>query len=72
MRHPHSGPCLIEGKWTSRSSQNFLFEEVGIATVYGLDGPGSVPGMATSQLPDRLWGPLILLSNGYRGRFYQG
>jgi len=35
---------------------------VGIATDYGLDGPGSKPGMARfSALPDRPWGPPSLL-----------
>ena len=41
---------------------------VGIATVYGLDGPGSNPGGGEISLtcPDRLWGPPSLLYNGYR------
>ena len=41
---------------------------VGIATGYGLDGPGSNPGgseiFRTST--DRPWGPPSLLYNGYR------
>jgi hypothetical protein len=40
---------------------------VGIATVYGLDGPGSNSGGARfSACPDWPWGPPSLLYNGYR------
>ena len=42
---------------------------VGIATGYGLDGPGSNPGGGGEifrTCPDRPWGPLNLLYNGYR------
>ena len=43
---------------------------VGIATDYGLDGLGSkkeIPvGTRSSARPDRPWGPLSLLYNGYR------
>jgi hypothetical protein len=46
---------------------------VGIATGYGLDGTGSMSGSArffsSLQCSDRLWAPLSLLSNGYRGLF---
>jgi hypothetical protein len=48
---------------------------VGIATVCGLDGRGSIPGMAgffSSQRPARLWCPPSLHSSGYRGLFRQG
>jgi hypothetical protein len=46
---------------------------VGIATGYALDGPGSIPGSERfSILPDRLWGPDSLLSNGYRGFLPRG
>jgi hypothetical protein len=52
---------------------------VGIATGYGLDGRGvgvRVPVEArffsSSRRPDRLWVPLNLLSNGYRGLFPWG
>ena len=39
---------------------------VGIATDYGLDGPGSNPvGTRFSTRPDRPWGPPNLLYNGY-------
>ena len=45
---------------------------VGIATDYGLDGPGS----RFSARPDRPWGPPSLLQNGYRvfpgGKVRQG
>ena len=41
---------------------------VGIATGYGLDGPGSntCGGEIFRTSPDRPWGPLSLLYNGYR------
>jgi hypothetical protein len=44
---------------------------VGIATDYGLDGRGSIPGrgkrfLPIPQRPDQLWGPPSLFSNGYR------
>jgi hypothetical protein len=40
----------------------------GIATDYGLDGPGSNPGGGEifRTCPDRPWGPPSLLYNGYR------
>jgi hypothetical protein len=43
---------------------------VGIATGYGQDGSGLIPGTArffSPQHPDRLWGPLTLLPNAYLG-----
>ena len=41
---------------------------VGIATGYGLDGPGieSRCGEIFRTCPDRTWGPPRLLYNGYR------
>jgi hypothetical protein len=41
---------------------------VGIATVYGLDDPGSNPGGGEifRTCPDRPWGPPSLLYNGHR------
>ena len=41
---------------------------VGIATGYGLEGPGSNPGGGEifRNSPDRPWGPPSLLYNGYR------
>jgi len=41
---------------------------VGIATDYGMDGPGSNPGgdEIFRTCPDRPWGPSSLLYNGYR------
>jgi hypothetical protein len=45
---------------------------MGIATGYGFNGPGSIPGrsiFSSSQRPDRLRGPPSLLFNGYRGSF---
>ena len=40
---------------------------VNIATLYGLDGPGQNPGWCeiSRTLPDRPWGTLIFLCNGY-------
>jgi len=44
---------------------------VGIAPGYGLDGPGNPGGVEIfSTCPDRPWGPLNLLYNGYR--FFPG
>jgi len=44
-----------------------LGSSVGIATDYGLDGPGSNPGGDEIYgRPNRLWGPHSLLYNGYR------
>jgi hypothetical protein len=52
---------------------------VGIATGYGLDDRGvgvRVPVrsriFSSQRRPDRLWGPLSLLYNGYRGHFPRG
>jgi hypothetical protein len=52
---------------------------VGIATGYGLDDSGvgvRVPLwsriFSCPRRPDRLWGPLSLLYNGYRGLFLRG
>jgi hypothetical protein len=41
---------------------------VGIATDYGLEGPGSNSGEGNlfRTCPDRPWGPPSLLYNGYR------
>jgi hypothetical protein len=48
---------------------------VGIATSYGLDIPGSIPGNArffsSVQHTDQLWAPPSLLSDGYQGLFPQ-
>ena len=49
-------------------AKGFKYSSVGIATDYGLDGPGSNPGgdenFRTCQ--DRPWGPPRLLYNWYR------
>ena len=49
--------------WTSGPGS-----EVGIATAYGLDGPGieSRWGEIFRTSPDRPWGPASLLYNGHR------
>ena len=40
---------------------------VGVATDYGLEGPGSNPGGGEIfPRPERPWGPPSLLQNGYR------
>jgi hypothetical protein len=48
-------------------------EGVGIATGYGLDDLGSIPGIAQffcpPQRPDRFWDPPSFFSNGYREQF---
>jgi len=45
-RHEHCGPG----------------SSVGIATDYGLDGPGSIPvGTRFTARPDQLWGPPTLI-----------
>jgi hypothetical protein len=44
------------------------YSSVGIATDYGLDGPGSNPGQGEifRTCPDWPWDPRNLLYNGYR------
>jgi hypothetical protein len=53
--------------------------ELGYPSRYsdGLDGGSSIPGrgkvfFSSPKRPDRLWGPLSLLSNGYWGLFFLG
>jgi hypothetical protein len=50
---------------------------VGTTTAYGLDDCGSIPSrskilFSTEERPGRLWRPLSLLSNRYRGSFPGG
>jgi hypothetical protein len=61
---------------TPFSPGEYRDSSVAIATVYGIDGRGSVPRLgkticSTLQRPDYLWGQLSLLSNGYLGLFPQ-
>jgi hypothetical protein len=52
-------------------NKNLLHDSAfGIATGYELDDRGSISGrgnkfFSTPKLPDRIWGPTKLLSNGY-------
>jgi hypothetical protein len=59
--------------WLHSGSQD---SSVSIVMGYRLEGLGSIPGSArffsSLQHPDRLWGPLSLLSNGYQGLFPRG
>ena len=49
-----------------RSPDSSAPSSVGIATDYGLEGPGSNPsGARFSARPDRPWGPPTLQYNGY-------
>jgi hypothetical protein len=53
---------------TFRVSKSTI-DAVGTAMAYGLDGPGSIPGIArvfsSPQRPDGFWGLTSLLSNGF-------
>jgi hypothetical protein len=58
-------------------SVTIIYHGAGIATGYGLDGRGSIPGrgkrsVSTPQLSDRPWSPPSLLHNAYQGLFPQG
>ena len=70
-RHVWSGPSLHLHKYNSPCHTELPGgpdSVVGIATGYGLDGPGSNPGGGEifRTCPDWPWGPPILLYNGYR------
>jgi hypothetical protein len=69
--------------WRHLCKSNYLAPNIiymsgaGVAAGYGLDGRGYIPDkgkwfLSTPQPPYRLWGPLNLLSNGYRGSFPEG
>jgi hypothetical protein len=66
--------CVLHDSPTSSSliyHPNTILERsldsvVGIATGYGLDAVGSRI-FSSPRRPDRLWGPLNLLSSEYRG-----
>jgi hypothetical protein len=68
-----------EGEQKKMNSKEFIiiiiiivirgrYNVVGIATNYGLDGPGSNPGMSEifRTRRDRPWDPASLQQNGYR------
>jgi hypothetical protein len=62
--------CLSVGYLIMNCDRNSRDSSVGIATGYGMDSLCSIPGTDTSsQLPDRLWGPVGLPSKGYWGIF---
>jgi hypothetical protein len=69
-------PYLRSSVTLSMISLASVIRGVSIATGYGLDGPGSVPGSARffspRERPDRLWGPPSLPSDGYQGLSPQG
>jgi hypothetical protein len=71
-----SGPSWTPPLNNRIKKNNRSIELVGIVVGYGLDGPGSIPGMAglfsSLQLPDWLWGLPSLLSNGCRVRLPRG
>ena len=53
--------------WTLNGGKSGPRSWVGIATDYGLDGPGIESRRGEIfRRPDRLWGPPSLLYNGYR------
>ena len=53
--------------WNTQDLSSGPGSSVGIATDYGLDGPGFESRWGEIfRRPDRLWGPPILLYNGYR------
>jgi hypothetical protein len=59
------------------SRRIYVHNAVGTATGYGLDDQSSIADrgktfLSTELHPDRLWGPRILLSNGYRTPFPRG
>ena len=66
--NPYKQYILFLCKSISKISIRGPGSVVGIATAYGLDGPGmeSRWGEIFRTSPDRPWGPRSLLYNGYR------
>jgi hypothetical protein len=79
MKHNNSGviSLLITLRTLGPTFLNILTPNgIGIATGYGLDGPGSISGSArffcSPQRPERLWGPPSLPLNGHPRLFPRG
>jgi hypothetical protein len=73
---PTTGPDLIQEKCNFHPYTCYTRSKdssVGIATGYGLNDLGSIPGSERyffpPQHPHRFWGPLTFLSDGYWGCF---
>ena len=67
----HLMVLLMKNTWCAKHLDDMKYwinSVVGIATAYGLDGPGieSRWGEIFRTCPDRPWGPPSLLYNGYR------
>jgi hypothetical protein len=65
------GKCLV---FIMRGGRSW-YSSVGIVTGHGLDSRGQIPSrskrfFSSPQHPDRLWVPLIVLSNGYQGLLF--
>jgi hypothetical protein len=68
---------LLSVVWKVPIGNESRDSSVGIATEYGQNDRGSIPKRSksfssTPQRPNQLWGPPILLFNGYGGLFPRG